>query len=94
MTNWTLKDEPRQGQRNIFVFPQFTLRPYSTVKVITKFGTDDALNLYWDRNTEVWEDASDDCAYVHEDEPEDDPKLVDAECYDVVLGIYYEPALP
>ena len=94
MTNWTLKDEPRQGERQIFTFPQFTLRAYSTVKVITKFGTDDASNLYWDRTTEVWEDNNDDCAYVHEDEPEGNPDLVDSMCYDVVLGIYYEPALP
>jgi len=52
------------------------------------------LNLYWDRNTEVWEDHNDDCAYVHKDEPEDDPERVDSMCYDVILGIYYEPALP
>ena len=94
MTNWTLKDEPRQGERQIFTFPQFTLRAYSTVKVITKFGDNDASNLYWDRSTEVWEDASDDCAYVHEDEPEGNPDLVDALCYEVVTGLYYEPTLP
>src|SRR3989304_7908348 len=27
MTNWTLKDEPRQGLRNTYTFPQFTLHP-------------------------------------------------------------------
>jgi hypothetical protein len=94
MTNWTLKDETRQGERNIFTFPQFTLRAYSTVQVFTKFGDNSSSKLYWDRTTEVWEDNSDDCAYVHEDEPEGNPDLVDALCYDVGLGLYYEPTLP
>jgi formylglycine-generating enzyme required for sulfatase activity len=55
MTDWTLEDE----DRNIFVFPEFTLEPGATVLVWSGRGDDTATDLYWGRrpNRGVWDEG-------------------------------------
>lgn len=57
MTGWTVVDE--YGW--IYTFPEFTLAPGSTVRLITGCGTDTADSLYWCKggSSAVWNNDSD-----------------------------------
>lgn len=55
LTNWTLSD----AARTTFTFPEFTLASQASVKVWVITGTNDAENLYWGRNTTVWNNDGD-----------------------------------
>lgn len=69
--------------------PKFSLNAGSTVKVWTKVGTDDANNLYMDRETEFWNDSRD-CAYLRDD---GHPRItIDAICYGYD-GLFFTPSL-
>lgn len=78
MTDWILRDEA--GNR--FTFPRFTLTAFTTVKVWTKAGQNDPLNLYWGRTEPVWNDHAD-CAYLRKPDPKNpvDTIKVDSLCY-------------
>ena len=62
MQGWTLRDDDIRNE-NIFTFPVFTLDPWVTIKVWTKAGIIDPLNVYWGRTEPVWNDYGD-CAYL------------------------------
>ena len=65
MQGWTLRDDDISNE-NIFTFPVFTLDPWVTIKVWTKAGIIDPLNVYWGRTDPVWNDYGD-CAYLRND---------------------------
>lgn len=63
MSGYTLQDEAG----NTYTFPDsFTLHPDSTVRVHTGDGTDTMTDLYWGRDSGVWNDDGD-TASVHDD---------------------------
>lgn len=72
MTDWFIKAET--GEK--FTFPDFTLRDDRRVRVWTGTGVDDADDLYWGRNEEIWIDGGS-CAYLRDDES----AIIDVECY-------------
>jgi hypothetical protein len=89
LTDWILKDD----SGNTFTFPKFTLTAFTTVKVWTKCGTNNPLNLYWCRTEPVWNDHGD-CAYLRKPDPddEDDTIPVDSLCYkDIGLAQFWRP---
>jgi hypothetical protein len=51
LANWELRD----GDRNVFVFPQLILHPNGAVQVHTASGTNTVIDLYWGKNNPVWE---------------------------------------
>jgi len=51
MANWELRD----GDRNIFVFPQLTLRTNGAVQIHTVSGTNTVIDLYWGESDSIWE---------------------------------------
>ncbi len=61
MTGWTLSDIAE----HIFVFPEFTLQPGSTVGVNICIGENSAEMLYWERCSAVWNNDGD-TAYLHD----------------------------
>jgi hypothetical protein len=87
MTDWILKDD----SKNTFTFPRFTLTAFTTVKVWTKCGVNNPLNLYWCRAEPVWNDHGD-CAYLRKPDPddEDDTIPVDSVCY-TDIGLFWRP---
>jgi hypothetical protein len=87
MTDWIVRDD----SGNIFTFPRFTLTAFTTVKVWTKFGQNNPLNLYWGRTEEVWNDHSD-CAYLRKPDDKDPggTVLVDSMCYRDP-GLFWRP---
>ncbi|MDK2890349.1 MAG: competence protein ComEC [Methanoculleus sp.] len=56
LTGWTVTDE---GTRNTYTFPIFTLDPGADVTVHTGTGNDTATDLYWGRETPVWNNDGD-----------------------------------
>ncbi|MFZ0544930.1 MAG: lamin tail domain-containing protein [Candidatus Promineifilaceae bacterium] len=62
MTGWTLRDTAP----TIFTFPTFTLNSYSSVKIWTKAGTNDAGNLYWSQDQPVWNNDGGDVAFLRD----------------------------
>lgn len=51
LANWELRD----GDRNIFVFPQLILHPNGAVQVHTASGTNTVIDLYWNESDPVWQ---------------------------------------
>jgi hypothetical protein len=51
LANWELRD----GDRNIFVFPQLILHTNGAVQVHTATGTNTVIDLYWNESNPVWE---------------------------------------
>ncbi|WP_292366182.1 MULTISPECIES: MBL fold metallo-hydrolase [unclassified Methanoculleus] len=56
LTGWTVTDE---GTRNTYTFPIFTLDAGADVTVHTGTGNDTATDLYWGRETPVWNNDGD-----------------------------------
>jgi LysM repeat protein len=52
---WTLRD----GQGNVYLFPELYLGPGAEVRVHTGVGEDSPGHLYWNRDTPVWDDPAD-----------------------------------
>jgi hypothetical protein len=55
ITGWTLRDEAD----TVFTFPSFSLASLAQVRVWVKPGVDDATNLYWGRNSAIWNNTGD-----------------------------------
>jgi len=51
LASWELRD----GDRNIFVFPQLVLRTNGAVQVHTASGTNTVIDLYWSASDPIWE---------------------------------------
>ena len=51
LANWELRD----GDRNIFVFPQLVLHTNGAVQVHTISGTNTVIDLYWSASDPIWE---------------------------------------
>jgi hypothetical protein len=51
LANWELRDE----DRNTFVFPQLILHPNGAVQIHTTSGTNTVIDLYWSKESPVWE---------------------------------------
>ena len=51
LANWELRD----GDRNIFVFPQLILHKNGAVQVHTTAGTNTVIDLYWSAGDPIWE---------------------------------------
>lgn len=56
LTGWTVTDE---GSRNTYTFPVFILAPGADVTIHTGPGNDTATDLYWGRETPVWNNDGD-----------------------------------
>lgn len=56
LTGWTITDE---GTRNTYTFPLFTLSPGADVTVHSGPGNDTVSDLYWGRETPVWNNDGD-----------------------------------
>lgn len=56
LTGWTISDE---GARNTYTFPAYVLDPGADVTVHSGPGDDTATDLYWDRETPVWNNDGD-----------------------------------
>ena len=52
---WTLRD----GQGNVYLFPDLFLGPDTEVRVHTGAGENTPQHLYWNRDTAVWDDPAD-----------------------------------
>jgi LysM repeat protein len=55
LQNWTLRD----GQGNVFVFPNLYLATGAEVRVHTGKGEDTPQHLYWNRDAAVWGESGD-----------------------------------
>lgn len=55
LQNWTLRD----GQGNVFVFPNLYLATDTEVRIHTGKGTNTPQHLYWNRDVAVWGEAGD-----------------------------------
>ena len=51
LANWELRD----GDKNVFVFPQLVLHPNGAVQVHTASGTNTVIDLYWGKSDPVWQ---------------------------------------
>jgi hypothetical protein len=51
LARWELRD----GDRNVFVFPQLILHKNGAVQVHTASGTNTVIDLYWGENDPVWQ---------------------------------------
>ena len=56
LTDWTISDE---GARNTYTFPLYVLDPGAEVTVHSGPGDDTATDLYWGRETPVWNNDGD-----------------------------------
>lgn len=50
LANWELRD----GDRNVFVFPQLILHTNGAVQIHTASGTNTVIDLYWGESNPVW----------------------------------------
>jgi LysM repeat protein len=55
LQNWTLRD----GQGNVFVFPNLYLATGAEVRIHTGSGANTPQHLYWNRETAVWGESGD-----------------------------------
>ena len=55
LTGWMLED----AQNHTYTFKSFTLNAGSKVKLHTGKGDDSAKDLYWNKNTPVWNNSGD-----------------------------------
>jgi hypothetical protein len=55
LTGWTLED----AQNHTYTFKSFTLNAGSKVKLHTGKGDDSAEDLFWNKNTPVWNNSGD-----------------------------------
>lgn len=51
LANWKLED----GKGNVYTFPGLTLNANGAVQVHTAAGADTVIDLYWGRDTPVWQ---------------------------------------
>lgn len=51
LANWELRD----GDRNVFIFPQLILHPNGAIQIHTTSGTNTVIDLYWGKNDPVWQ---------------------------------------
>ena len=61
MTNWTVRDEAN----HTYTFGSFGLGPGATVRLHTGHGADSATDVYWNRNSAVWNNDGD-TVYLHD----------------------------
>jgi hypothetical protein len=79
--NWRVVND----QSEKFDIPKYSLNGNTTVKIWTKTGTDDSLNIYMDSSVQFWNDTKD-CAYLRDDsQPR---KTIDAICYGINGQLY------
>ena len=69
---WTLSDQAKHKYK----FPEFILESNKAVKVWTRGDQDDSSNLYWGRQSSIWNDSGD-CAYLRDNKN----KLIDKYSY-------------
>jgi len=55
LTGWVLED----GQNHTYTFPDFSLTAGARVKVRTGVGEDTSEDLFWNRNTSIWNNGGD-----------------------------------
>ena len=55
LTGWTLMD----AQNHTYTFPDFSLKAGAKAKIRTGVGTDTSADLFWNRNTSIWNNAGD-----------------------------------
>lgn len=76
LTGWFIRDDGL----NLFDFPaNFYIGGRQTVRIWTTVGVNTTTDLYWNNDTEVWNDFED-CAYLRDDS-EGDKLLIDIFCY-------------
>jgi len=51
LANWELRD----GDKNVFVFPQLILHPNGAVQIHTTSGTNTVIDLYWGESEPIWQ---------------------------------------
>ena len=66
ITGWTIK---ASESGRTYTFPFFYLDPNDAVRVWTKAGYSDGMDLYWGLSTEVWDD-DDDCGRLGDERDE------------------------
>jgi hypothetical protein len=62
LAGWTLRDD----QKNIYIFPVYTLASGQTLSVWSRTGVDTTGNLFWNLPSEVWNNGGD-CAYLRDE---------------------------
>ena len=55
LTGWTLED----AQNHTYTFPGFSLKAGAKVTIRTGMGNDTSSDLYWNRNTSIWNNDGD-----------------------------------
>jgi micrococcal nuclease len=55
LTGWTLED----AQNHTYTFPDFSLKAGAKVVIHTGVGTDTSADLFWNRNSSVWNNDGD-----------------------------------
>jgi|GEM_PF-583893 len=55
LTGWTLEDE----QNHTYMFQGFILKAGASVKIHTGVGNDTSSDLYWNKNTSIWNNNGD-----------------------------------
>jgi hypothetical protein len=55
MAGWKLED----GQNHTYTFPDFILKAGSSARIHTGTGSDTSDDLYWNRNTPIWNNDGD-----------------------------------
>lgn len=51
LSGWQLKD----SDKSVFVFPNLTLNPGGAVRIHTRSGTNNVIDLYWNESNAVWD---------------------------------------
>lgn len=82
LTGWFIRDDGP----NRYDFPDnFYIGGRQTVRIWTRYGVNTTTDLYWDNDTEVWNDKED-CAYL-KDESDGERILIDIYCYSKINGV-------
>ena len=55
LTGWTLED----AQNHTYTFPDFSLNAGAKVTIRTGMGNDNSTDLFWNRNTSIWNNNGD-----------------------------------
>lgn len=51
LSGWRLRD----SDKSVFVFPNLTLNPGGAVRIHTRSGTNNVIDLYWSESSAVWD---------------------------------------